>query len=158
MDAGWSSAFRNAFAPYGPLSRRIAKRPRRGPAEKARSSRTVEGIACTIPSERLQRCNLDCVENSSISHFTTFMMMVVTVTIFIVCALRIQSVFERLSVYGQGYPFARDQRAIAKMLSVLALLSLNLMLVGRFTGFSLLLAFSILASLHALSGPRLRTY
>lgn len=98
------------------------------------------------------------LDNSSISHFTTFMMMVVTVTIFIVCALRIQSVFERVSVYDQNYPIARDQRALAKMLMVLALLSLNLMLVGRFTGFSFFLAFSILASLHVLSGPRLRTY
>ena len=96
--------------------------------------------------------------NTSISHFTTFLMMVVTVTIFIVCALKIQTVFERLSVYDHDYPFSRDQRAILKMLAVVGLLSFNLVLVGRFTGFSLLVAASALASLHVLSGPRLRTF
>lgn len=98
------------------------------------------------------------LENTSISHFTTFMMMAVTVTIFVVCALKIRSVFERLSVYDDDYPFSRDQLAIAKMLAVIGLLSFNLVLVGRFTGFSLLVAASALASLHVLSGPRLRTF
>ncbi|MGB7243920.1 MAG: hypothetical protein WBC93_17765 [Sulfitobacter sp.] len=98
------------------------------------------------------------LENTSISHFTTFLMMVVTVTIFVVCALKIQTVFERLSVYDQGYPFSRDQLAIVKMLAIIGLLSFNLVLVGRFTGFSLLVAVSTLASLHVLSGPRLRTF
>lgn len=98
------------------------------------------------------------LENTSISHFTTFMMMAVTVTIFIVCALKIQSVFERLSVYDHDYPFSRDQLAILKMLAVIGLLSFNLLLVGRFTGFSLLVAASTLASVHVLSGPRLRTF
>ena len=95
--------------------------------------------------------------NTSISHFTTFLMMVVTVTVFIVCAQKIQTVFERLSVYDRDYPFSRDQLAIAKMLAVVGLLSFNLILVGRFTGFSLLVAASALASLHVLAGPRLRT-
>ena len=98
------------------------------------------------------------LENTSISHFTTFMMMVVTVTIFMVCALKIQTVFERLSVYDDDYPFSRDRVAIVKMLAVIGLLSFNLVLVGRFTGFSLLVAASTLASLHVLSGPRLRTF
>lgn len=98
------------------------------------------------------------LENTSISHFTTFLMMVVTVTIFVVCALKIQTVFERLFVYDQDYPFSRDQLAIVKMLAVIGLLSFNLVLVGRFTGFSLLVAASTLASLHVLSGPRLRTF
>ena len=86
------------------------------------------------------------------------MMMVVTVTIFMVCALKIQTVFERLSVYDDDYPFSRDRVAIVKMLAVIGLLSFNLVLVGRFTGFSLLVAASTLASLHVLSGPRLRTF
>ena len=97
------------------------------------------------------------LKNTSISHFTTFLMMVVTVTIFVVCALKIRTVFERLSVYDHDYPFSRDQLAIGKMLAVIGLLSFNLVLVGRFTGFSLLVAASILASLHVLSGPKLRT-
>ncbi|MEP4035575.1 hypothetical protein [Pseudophaeobacter sp.] len=98
------------------------------------------------------------LKNSSISHFTTFLMMAVTVTVSIACALKVQTVFERLSVYDCDYPFARDQWAIFKMSLVIASLSLTLMLVGRFTGFSLILAASILASLHVLSGPRLRTF
>ena len=98
------------------------------------------------------------LDNTSISHFTSFLMLVVTVTIFVVCALVIQTVFERLSVYDQDYPFSLDQHAIVKMLAVIGLLSFNLVLVGRFTGFSLLLAASTLASLHVLSGPKLRTF
>ena len=98
------------------------------------------------------------LENTSISHFTTFLMMVVTVTICIVCALKMQTVFERLSVYDHDYPFSRDQLAIIKMLALIGLLSLNLVLVGRFVGFSLLLAASVLASVHVLSGPKLRTF
>ena len=98
------------------------------------------------------------LENTSISHFTTFLMLVVTVTIFVVCALKIRTVFERLSVYDQDYPFSRDQLAFVQMLAVIGLLSFNLVLVGRFTGFSFLVAASTLASLHVLSGPRLRTF
>ena len=97
------------------------------------------------------------LKNTSISHFTTFLMMVVTVTIFVVCTLKIVTVFERLSVCDRDSPFSRDQLAIGKMLAVIGLLSFNLVLVGRFTGFSLLFAASILASLHVLSGPKLRT-
>lgn len=98
------------------------------------------------------------LENTSISDFTTFLMMAVTVTIFVVCALKIKIVFERLSVYDQNHPFSCDKLAFVKMLAVMGLLSFNLVLVGRFTGFSLLVAASTLASLHVLSGPRLRTF
>jgi len=98
------------------------------------------------------------LENSSISHFTTFLMMAVTVTVSVVCALKVLAVFERLSVYGGDYPFARDQWAVLKMLVVVASLSLSVMLVGRFTGFSLFVAVSILASFHVLSGPKLRAF
>lgn len=98
------------------------------------------------------------LENTSITHFTTFLMVVVTVTIFIFTVLKIQNVFERLSIYGTEYSIVRDGREIVKMLLVIALLSVNLILVGRFDGFSLLLMVGIVASLRVLSGPKLRTF
>lgn len=98
------------------------------------------------------------LENSSISHFTTFLMMVVTVTIFIVCLVKIRVIFDRLSLYDGEYTFAHDQKAVIKMLLIITLLSLNLVLIGRFTGFSLLLAVSAMASMHVLSGPKLRIF
>ena len=98
------------------------------------------------------------LENSSISHFTTFMMMVVTVTIFIVCVMKMRSTFNRLALYDSDYPFTRDKLAIASMFLVIILLSANLVLVGRVNGFSLVLAASALASVYVLAGPKLRTF
>jgi len=98
------------------------------------------------------------LDNTSITHFTTFLMVVVTVTIFIFTIMKVQSVFERLSIYGPEYSIVRGGREVVKMFLVIALLSMNLMLVGRFDGFSLLLVVSTLASMHVLSGPKLRTF
>lgn len=98
------------------------------------------------------------LDNSSISHFTTFMMMVVTVTIFIVCVMKIRSIFGRLALYDSDYPFNCDKRAITSMFLVIILLSVNLVLVGRFNGFSVMLAVSGLATVFVLAGPKLRTF
>lgn len=98
------------------------------------------------------------LDNSSISHFTTFMMMVVTVTIFIVCVMKMRSIFDRLALYDSDYPFTRDKRAITSMFLVIILLSVNLALVGRISGFSVMLAASALATVYVLAGPRLRTF
>ena len=95
--------------------------------------------------------------NSSISHFTTFMMMLVSVTIFIVCVMKMRSIFKRLALYDGGYPFTRDKPTITSMFLVIFLLSINLVLVGRLNGFSLILAASALASVYVLAGPKLRT-
>ena len=95
--------------------------------------------------------------NSSISHFTTFMMMAVSVTIFIVCIIKMRNVFNRLELYDCDYPFTRDKPALIRMFLVILFLSLNLVLVGRLSGFSLMLAVSALASLYVLAGPKLRT-
>ncbi|MEO1563205.1 MAG: hypothetical protein AAFR98_07180 [Pseudomonadota bacterium] len=97
------------------------------------------------------------LDNSSISHFTTFMMMVVTMTIFIVCVMKISSIFDRLALYDSDYPFTRNKRAIATMFLVIMLLLVNLVSVGRMSGFSLILAASALATVYVLAGPRLRT-
>lgn len=97
------------------------------------------------------------LENSSISHFTTFMMMVVTVTIFVVCVMKLNGTFTRLALYDSEYPFSRDKTAITSMFLVILLLSVNLVLVGRLTGFSLMLAASAIASAYVLAGPKLRT-
>jgi hypothetical protein len=97
------------------------------------------------------------LENSSITHFTTFLMMVVTVSVFIFGAMKIRSAFDRLSVYDHEQQSKRDYLASLEMLAVIALLSLNLVLIGRFTGFSIVVGISAIASLHVLSGPKLRT-
>lgn len=98
------------------------------------------------------------LQNTSISHFTTFLMMVVTVTVFVVCIRRVHGIIERLSLYDADYPFARDQWAMIKMVLVITLLALNLTLICRLNGFSIVLAVSTLATLHVLSGPRLRIF
>ena len=98
------------------------------------------------------------LENSSISHFTTFLMMVVSVTIFVVCVTKMRSIFIRLELYDSDYPFTRDQPAITSMFLVIILLSVSLVLVGRLNGFSLMLGASALASVYVLAGPKLRTF
>lgn len=97
------------------------------------------------------------LENSSISHFTTFMMMLISVIIFIVCVIKMRSVFDRLALYDTDYPFSRDRPTITSMFLVILLLSASLVSVGRLNGFSLVLAASALASVYVLSGPKLRT-
>lgn len=98
------------------------------------------------------------LDNTSITHFTTFLMVVVTVTVFVFSVQKIQNGFERLAIYKGAYSFARDGREVVRMLLVIGLLSVNLVLVGRFDGFSLLLALSFIASTRVLSGPKLRTF
>ncbi|MEM8775069.1 MAG: hypothetical protein AAGF53_08545 [Pseudomonadota bacterium] len=98
------------------------------------------------------------LDNNSISHFTTFMMMMVTVMIFIVCVMKMRSIFDRLALYDSDYPFTRDKRAITSMFLLIILLSVNLVLVGRIDGFSVMLAASALATVYVLAGPKLRTF
>lgn len=98
------------------------------------------------------------LDNNSVSHFTTFMMMAVTVMIFIVCVVKMRSIFDRLALYDSDYPFTRDKRAITSMFLVIILLSGNLVLVGRINGFSVMLAASALATVYVLAGPKLRTF
>ncbi|MEO0697944.1 MAG: hypothetical protein AAFY84_17830 [Pseudomonadota bacterium] len=98
------------------------------------------------------------LENSSISHFTTFMMMVVTAAIFMACVMKMRSIVEKLALYDSSYRSTRDKRVMTCMFLVVALLSLNLVLVGRFTGFSLTLATCVIASVFVLAGPKLQTY
>ncbi len=97
------------------------------------------------------------LENTSVNHFTTFMMMIVTVTVFIYGIVKVQGAFDRLSVYGKQELSTRERLAIFEMIEVIALLSLSLVLAGRFTGFLIVLGISAIASLFVLSGPKLRT-
>lgn len=96
--------------------------------------------------------------NTSISHFTTFMMVAVTATIFVVCALRVHNIFEGVSVYESDYPFTENRNAIVKMLAVIGMLFINLILIGRFSGFSVLLIMCVAASFYVMSGPKLRLH
>ena len=86
------------------------------------------------------------------------MMMVITVTIFIVCVMKMSSIFYRLALYDSDYPFARDKPALTSMFLVIILLSVNLVLVGRTNGFSVMLAAGALATVYVLAGPKLRTF
>ena len=96
------------------------------------------------------------LENGSSGDFTSFMMMVVAVTIFVVSIKKIRSIFVRSALHDSSYLLAQDKPAIAKMILVVALLSIDLVFVGRFSGFSLLLAVSTLTTVHVMSGPRLK--
>ncbi len=98
------------------------------------------------------------LENSSISHFTTFMMMVVSVTIFFVCALKMNRIFKKMALNDSDHLFTRDKLVITSMFMLIILLSVNLVLVGRINGFSLVLAASAVASVYVLAGPKLRTF
>lgn len=69
-----------------------------------------------------------------------------------------RSIFNRLELYDSDYPFTRDKPTLTSMFLVIFLLSLNLVLVGRLSGFSLMLAASALASVYVLAGPKLRTF
>ncbi len=97
------------------------------------------------------------LENSSISHFTTFLMMAVTVSVFILGAMKIRGTLDRLSAYDQKQQSKQDFITFLGMLAVVTLLALNLVLIGRFTGFSIVVGISAIASLHVLSGPKLRS-
>jgi hypothetical protein len=99
------------------------------------------------------------LDNATITHFTTFLMVVVTVTVFIFTVKKVQNVLKRLSIYGDaGFSIFRDDKEVIKMLCVIGLLSINLILIGQFDGFSLLLALSVVATLRVLSGPKLQTF
>lgn len=98
------------------------------------------------------------LNSSSISHFTTFLMMVVTVVVFIACAMKMRGIFDKLNENDNPHPFGRNEQAVTSMFLVMGLLSLNLVLVGRFTGFSVLLGMSVLATMYVLAGPKLRTF
>jgi hypothetical protein len=98
------------------------------------------------------------LNNTSVVHFTTFLMMVVTVSVLIFCIAKVHGTFNRLELYCGDFSFSRDGFAVTRMIAVVALLSLNLVGVGQFLGFSLYVALSLLASCHVLSGPKLRKY
>lgn len=98
------------------------------------------------------------LDNTSINHFTTFIMVVVAVTIFVVTIQKIWSIFDKLAFYEDNLFFKQDRSILMKMSFVILIMSFNLTLLGRFDGFSLVLALSILASLNVLSGPKLRNF
>ena len=98
------------------------------------------------------------LNNTTVTHFTTFLMMVVTVSVLIFCIAKVHGTFNRLELYCGDFSFSRDGFAVTRMIAVVALLSLNLVGVGQFLGFSLYVALSVLASCHVLSGPKLRKY
>lgn len=95
------------------------------------------------------------LDNSSVSHFTTFLMMAVTVATFGFCVLKVQETFARLPLDDDKDRARPDRNLILRMGAVIILLSTNLLLIGRFEGFSLLIALSVLVSFHAITGPRL---
>lgn len=94
------------------------------------------------------------LDNSSVSHFTTFLMMVVTVATFGFCVAKVRGILAKLPQDTGKDRFEQDRYSIAGMSTVIALLSANLLLVGRFEGFSLLLALSAIASIHVINGSK----
>ena len=97
------------------------------------------------------------LDNTSITHFTTFLMVVVTVSVFLFSTAKTKAVFqhaqqsvENVRPGGRLEPFA--------MIVVIALVSATMMLVGRFDGFSLLVVASVVGSMQVLFGPKLHTF
>lgn len=97
------------------------------------------------------------LDNTSITNFTTFLMVVVTVTVFLFSSLKTKDVFLLTPHNGPERRFWSDLELIT-MLLVVTLVSVTLMLVGRSEGFSLLVVASIAGSMHVLAGPKLHTF
>ena len=95
------------------------------------------------------------LDNSSVSHFTTFLMMAVTVATFGFCVVKVHETIARLPPDDDNDRSERDRNPIFSMSAVITILSANLLLVGRFEGFSILVALSVLATFYAVSGPTL---
>ena len=95
------------------------------------------------------------LSNSSVSHFTTFLMMAVTVATFVFCVVKISEIFARLPLEEEKGRSKRDRNLIAMMSGLIAILCANLLLVGRFEGFSILLMVSVVASIYAVSESKL---
>jgi hypothetical protein len=95
------------------------------------------------------------LNNSSVSHFTTFLMMAVTVATFVFCVVKISEIFARLPLEEEKGRSKRDRNLIAMMSGLIAILCANLLLVGRFEGFSILLMVSVVASIYAVSESKL---
>ena len=95
------------------------------------------------------------LDNSSVSHFTTFLMMAVTVATFGFCVVKVHETFARLPLDDDKDCFGADGNFIIRMSAVVVMLSVNLLLVGRFEGFSLFVALSALATFYVARGPNL---
>ena len=95
------------------------------------------------------------LDNSSVSHFTTLLMGAVTVATFGFCVVKVHEVFAG-SPLGDDQDRARsDRKLIMGMGAVIIVLSANLLLIGRFEGFSLLVALSGIATFYVVRGPSL---
>jgi hypothetical protein len=95
------------------------------------------------------------LDNSSVSHFTTFLMMAVTVATFGFCVAKVHETFARLPFDNDKGHSGPDRNFIVRMSAVIVMLSANLLLIGRFEGFSLLVALSALATFYVVRGPSL---
>ena len=95
------------------------------------------------------------LDNSSVSHFTTFLMMAVTVATFGFCVAKVHETFARLPFDDDKDRSWPDRDLIVRMSAVIIILSANLLLVGRFEGFSLLVALSVIATFYVVRGPSL---
>lgn len=93
--------------------------------------------------------------NSSVSHFTTFLMMAVTVATFGFCVVKVHETFARLPFDDDKDRSVPDRDLIVRMSAVIVMLSANLLLVGRFEGFSLLVALNVIATFYVVRGPSL---
>lgn len=88
------------------------------------------------------------LNDSSVTHFSTFVMVVVAVAAFVICAHGVRNLAfaepmrdEELSCFSQ------DRVMIQKMFAIVFLVSQNVLTIGMFKGFSLLLLASIVGSI-----------
>lgn len=92
------------------------------------------------------------LEQRGIPQFTSLLLLFVNCLIFSACFLQINAVLKRSPISAVTYGIETEQW---KMIAVVLLLSVNLVLIGVFTGFSLLLAASLLVAFYSLYNPKL---
>ena len=81
--------------------------------------------------------------------------MAVTVATFGFCVAKVHETFARLPFDDDKDRSGQDRDLIVRMSAVIIILSANLLLVGRFEGFSLLVALSVIATFYVVRGPSL---
>ncbi|MEL6465756.1 MAG: hypothetical protein AAFQ58_12385 [Pseudomonadota bacterium] len=94
----------------------------------------------------------------ALAYFTSFLLLFSTVSVFCLSALNIRRSVETYEPpYACPTPISRSDIPWRRMSVVIALLTVNFLLIGIVPGFSILLVVSLCASLYCLLNPRFRS-
>lgn len=105
------------------------------------------------------------LEQEALAQFTTFLLLFLTVTVFLMCSLLVYKIVELPSPSGAANSEGREPREQLietryylpwwQMSGVVAILAANFFLLGAFVGFSIFLAVCVLISVYSLYDPML---